>query len=160
MKEILPVKFGFLKPRKINKKWIVLCGKEKAIFYLSEKNQLTSFHIIENTAFPSPTFLEDAPGRVFSSAYSNRRHSLAARQSQEDHASILFSNKIAEYIEVGAKEKRFDTLTLVAEPGMQGTLKAQLKAKTPKLKPIFIGKNLLKEPKESLANHLEKLLKN
>lgn len=100
----------------------------------------------------------DKPGRSFDSA-GGARHAQEPRTDLHRQAKANFAKRLADYIEHGAAQKKFERLVLVAPPQMLGDLRAALGKQSARLVTDTLDKDLTKSPPAEIADHLRPLVK-
>lgn len=92
----------------------------------------------------------DQRGRSFDSA-GQGRHAMEPQQSAHEHEADVFAGELADALEKGRNEHRFDSLVLVAPPEFLGRIRSRLSKPTAQTVVAEIDKNLVHlEPAELL----------
>ncbi len=116
--------------------WVVVAHRAGAQFFQKDGDEFTKIHEIP---FPEGRgkerdLVSDRPGRAFDS-YTKAsgghltgapRHAMTSRETPSEHATLAFSEIIAEWLETARKENKFNELMLVAEPRFMGRLEGKL----------------------------------
>lgn len=82
------------------------------------------------------------------------RYTEVKRHDPFEEASAQFAKEIATFLESEKRLKKFDSLTIVAEPHFLGKIKMSMKPSLKKVVTSWIGKNLQKIPQHDLPNFL------
>lgn len=88
-------------------------------------------------------------GRVGSVSYSQPK-----RHDPHEEAVIQFARQISQFLESERLKKRFDSLTVVAEPHLLGKIRAELSAQLRSSVTDWIKKDLQKTPQKNLVDFL------
>jgi protein required for attachment to host cells len=99
----------------------------------------------------------DRPGRSFDCA-GGARHAQDPRTDLHRQAKADFANRLADYVEQGAAQKKFERLILVAPPQMLGDLRAALDRQSARLVTDSIDKDLTKLSPAEIADYLQPLI--
>ena len=81
------------------------------------------------------------------------------RHEPHEEAAQQFAKKIADFFESEFREKKFNSLTIVAEPNFLGKLRASMEPHIQKLVTEWIKKDLLKTAQKELVDFLLPLKK-
>ena len=141
--------------------WIVVAESARArIFSVSsigEKLQEIADLSHPRARLHDRELFSDRPGRSFDS-HGQGRHGMEPASSAQENESHTFAVEIADYVDRGRREKKFDTLILVAPPEFLGRLRPEL---SKSVRGVLIGeldKNLVKADTETLAGHISSIL--
>lgn len=86
--------------------------------------------------------ISDEPGRSFDSA-GQGRHAMEPKHSAHDHEADEFAGQLAEVLEQGRTEHRYDQLVLIAPPEFLGRIRNHLSKPTAQTVVAEIDKNLV-----------------
>lgn len=137
--------------------WIVAADSARAkIFAVSEQGD----RLEERKSFLHPAsraregeLTTDRHGRSFDSR-GEGRHAMSANVSPKEHEAALFSKVVADEIEAGRIEGRFDRLALIASPAFLGLLRKSLSDTTVRLVAFDSDKNVVHLSPEGIREHL------
>jgi len=101
--------------------------------------------------------VSDRPGRAFSSV-GVRRHGLEPPVDPKEQENIRFAKQVADQLEAGRVEGRFDSLILVADPQVLGLLRQKLTPACRELIREEISKNLGRFNAREVRSHLPEQL--
>jgi protein required for attachment to host cells len=110
--------------------WFVLANRTASVIYADKKNK--PFYFIERLNNQIGTKMEgdlvaDREGRIASVSNRTIRHAFEPKESKHEHFAKLFAKRIAEYLDKGHQEKKYDRLVIVAGPRFLGMLRNELK---------------------------------
>ena len=100
---------------------------------------------------------DDAPGRTFDS-HGQGRHSMEQATDPQEREAQAFATEIAQQIERGQNEEKFDSLVLVAPPRFLGRLRQELGKAARNLVIGELDKNLVEADAKTLERHVSTLL--
>lgn len=95
----------------------------------------------------------DRPGRAFDS-HGEGRHATGTAVSPKEQESIRFAKTIADYLDQGRVNHRYDHLVLVADPRFLGHIRGALSSEVAKLVSLEIDKDLSTENEAEIRKHL------
>lgn len=84
----------------------------------------------------------DEPGRSFDSG-GQGRHAMEPKQAAHDHEADAFAGELADALDKGRNEHRYDHLVLIAPPEFLGRLRGRLSKPTAQSVVAEIDKNLV-----------------
>ena len=110
--------------------WFVIANRTASVIYADTKSH--PFYFIERLSNPIGSKMEgelvaDREGRIASVSNRTIRHAYEPKESKHEHLARLFAKRIAEYLDRGYQEKKYDQLVLVAGPRFLGMLRNELK---------------------------------
>lgn len=111
----------------------------------------------EGRNLPGREIMSDRPGRTFDSA-GRGRHGKEPRTGPREVEALRFLHDLAERLDEGRKQERYDRLVIVAPPKALGQLRAQLSAGVRERITGSLDKDLTHVPDHQLAEHLGTLL--
>ena len=98
----------------------------------------------------------DRPGMAFGSQGHGRRR-MQNPKSEVDNSIVTFAHDIAAELKTGLDQHTYERFVLVAPPEFLGQLRAQLDAQVSKRLVESVSRNLAKEDKSVIQEHLPKL---
>lgn len=98
-------------------------------------------------------FNADKPGRSFDTG-GEGRHAIGKSQSPTEHETQKFGKELAAMLNEGRTANAYSALTLVAEAGFLGVLKAELDDQVSKLVSQTVEKDLVKVADSNIAESL------
>ena len=109
--------------------WILVAGNAAAHIY-SARNKNSPLDFVESLAHPEgrqhvAALTGDTAGRMHD-RLGEARHSLGDPQRLKAKERMRFARQIAAALALARRQKRFDRLVLVAEPGLLGCLRVCL----------------------------------
>jgi protein required for attachment to host cells len=140
--------------------WIMVADAARAQLFLSESahEPIESFVCLENpnANLRDQDLVSDKPGRAIESV-GGARH---AEERIDHHRAdkTAFARRVAEYVERGAADKKFDRLVLVAPPQMLGDLRGALGQQSQARVTHEVPKDLTKLPIAKLREQLMPLI--
>ncbi len=138
----------------MKQEWIVVASHEEVrIFARSGVRPLELIREIGNPAgiLRTQDLESDSPGRSTDNRM-RARHAYSSQESSRDRSLKTFYREIIEFLQQGAFEHRFDSLTIIAEPRLLGILRPLLSKQLHTLVHHEISKDLsYEEPAEILA---------
>ncbi len=141
------------------KEWILVANRAEAKIFVreSKNNRLDWKETLENKAGRrhESEFHTGKPG--FNSSHFKGDFSIHALDSHFDHATIVaekFAKKIIKILKRAHAEKKFQSLTVCAEPKFLGKLKTHSKNELSKLNIQWIAKDIEKGSTEEIFEHL------
>lgn len=138
-------------------KWVVVADASRARIF--ETRALgRGLREIEDLANPagrahSNDLLADAGGRTYSNAGARPGHT-QARSDPVEHEVQMFAKRLADRIEQGRVERRFEGLCLVAPPRFLGLLRDKCCRETGKLVEFELAKDLSQLDAAAIDTHL------
>lgn len=111
----------------------------------------------EGRNLPGREIMSDRPGRTFDSAGLGR-HGKVPHTDPREVEALRFLHGLAEKLDEGRKQERYDRLVIVAPPKALGQLRAQLSGAVRARLTGELDKNLTHVPDHELADHLGALL--
>lgn len=100
----------------------------------------------------------DRPGFSSSSGPGPGGHSMTPAETAHDHVAANFAREIAELLQRGRNEQRFNQIVLVAEPRFLGMMRGTLDNGTLNMVRGTVGKDLAHVAFHDLGRHLEGVL--
>ena len=118
---------------KSTKTWILVAHRAGASLY-ERLNTEKNLDLIEDVVYPEGKLKgraldADRPGRSMSDA-SKRRYPFDDEKSSEKQNEKKFAKRLAQMVNRGALNKKFDQLVLVAGPHLLGLLRSDLDKRT------------------------------
>ena len=98
--------------------------------------------------------VSDRQGRTFESI-GNGRHAKQQEQSTRQQRSMAFARELADRLEQGRTQGRFDQLFLIAPPAFLGLLRKNLTENTRQLIKREIKKNIVRESEDAIRGYLK-----
>ena len=111
----------------------------------------------EGRNLPGREIMSDRPGRTFDSS-GRGRHGKEPRTGPREVEALRFLHDLAERLDEGRKQERYDRLVIVAPPKALGQLRQQLSAGVRDRITGALDKDLTHVPDHQLAKHLGTLL--
>lgn len=146
------------------KTWIMVADAASSRVFLHDRPGL-GMTSVDGGSLENPTVHghtrdlgTDKPGRSFDSA-GGARHAQEPRTDLHRQAKADFARRLADYVEHGAAQKKFERLVLVAPPQMLGDLRVALGKQSARLVTDSIDKDLTKLSPTEIADHLQPLVK-
>ena len=144
--------------------WIVVADAGRArVFRPGRPDE--GFVPVEGGSFDNPNVHDatrdlgtDRPGRSVESVGA-ARHAQEPRVDLHRQAKSNFAKLIAEYVDRGAQDKKFDDLVLVAPPQMLGDLRAALGKQSADRIVSTIDKDLTKLPLPEMAESIRAVVR-
>ncbi|MDX2087158.1 MAG: host attachment protein [Kofleriaceae bacterium] len=103
---------------------------------------------------PSRLMGDDRPGRVHES-HGAARHAMEPRSDPHREGERRFAVHLAEMLDEGRAQARFDKLIIVVPPVMLGDVRKALSARVRGTVVAEIGKDLTRLPEADVVRHLE-----
>lgn len=126
---------------------LVADGSRARIFELSdisrEMRELLDFAHPEGRAH-NRDLATDAQGRFYGKGDRTEAHSAPDRAAPVAHEHQLFARELAEHLEKGRTENRYDRLVLIAPPSFLGLLRSSLSREAQKLVYKTLAKDIVK----------------
>lgn len=141
--------------------WIILADRSGARIF-AHAGRGTGLKSVEDIAHPEGRLRNrdiDAsePGRSFDSM-GHHRHAMSPEQSATERETERFAKLLAQHLEQGRTQHRFQKLVLVAEPGLLGILREKLEPATRALVSGSLARDLMHMPEQDLPAHLADVL--
>ncbi len=115
------------------KNWIIVANKVSAkIFSIEDSlSALTEMAVLHNdkARLKESDLVSDSPGSSVNSSRGSGARAMGHEKKAVKHALDVYTSDIADYIKHAKDENAFDSLIIVAEPGMLGNLSSQLERK-------------------------------
>ena len=141
--------------------WIMVADAARAQLFVNEGAQepIAPVHSLENpnAHLRDRDLVSDKPGRSIESV--GGAHHAEDRVDHHRAEKTAFARRIAEYVEQGAVDKKFDRLVLVAPPHMLGDLRGALGRQAQARVSHEIAKDLTKLPVAKLQEQLRPLIR-
>ena len=137
--------------------WVVAADSEYArvLEAPTAKGELTEINtLVCSTARQhEQDLVSDRPGRTFDRA-GGGRHSMEPTEHAKRTEAVRFAKQIADHIEKGWSQKKYQRLVLIAPPAFLGHLRASLNNNAAKAVSLEIDKNLVRLEAAELRKHL------
>lgn len=99
----------------------------------------------------------DQPGRSFD-RFGQGRHALGTEQEPKEHLAELFAKELADLLENGRNQHRYQRLVLIAGPDFLGVLRSALNAQVTALVTSSLAKNLANVNATDIPPHLRDIV--
>jgi protein required for attachment to host cells len=103
---------------------------------------------------PRQALESDKPGRAFDSRGGGQRHAMEPRVDAKEAAATRFARELADALQTGLNEHRFEALYLVAPPHFLGLLRQQLSPGLQRCVAGELGKDLTREDVAGIAGEV------
>ncbi len=135
-------------------------GRAQVFVNDSKEGTIEPIQAFENATvhLRSRDLVSDKPGRSIESV-GGAHHAEEPRNDPHRLAKAAFAKQMADYVERGAVEKKFDSLVLVAPPQMLGDLRGVLGENASAKVTREIAKDLTKIPAAELTARLRELVR-
>jgi protein required for attachment to host cells len=125
--------------------WVVVADSSRADFYVRHK-RYSPMEPLHNITAPDARTRErdlgsDTPGRSFDSKGSGR-HALEPSHTAREHLRENFAHLIADILDAGRVENKYQHLVIVAAPKLLGDIRAKLSSATQQLVSAEIDKDM------------------
>ena len=141
--------------------WVVVANSSKARVLATKKSngKLVEVDCLEHPEgrMHAQELTSDLPGRAFDSG-GQGRHAMSNEVDPKRHELIMFVKEIAQMLEAGLAEKRFDKFYLLAPPAMLGILRGELSPTLNKSLSDAMGKNMVANKPEEIRQQLPQYL--
>jgi len=141
--------------------WIVVAHRAGARIF-AHKGRTSGLQLVEEIAHPEGRLRNrdidaDEPGRTHD-RFGAHRHAVTPEHSAVERETERFAKTVAEHLEHGRTDHRFQKLALVAEPRLLGVLRDKLDAPTAALVTGTVERDLMHIPEHELPAHLAPVL--
>lgn len=99
----------------------------------------------------------DQPGRSFD-RFGQGRHALGTEQEPKEHLAVLFAKELAELLDDGRNQHRYQRLVLIAGPDFLGVLRGALNPQITALVTTSLAKNLANVTDTDIPPHLRDIV--
>jgi len=138
--------------------WIVVADQAQARMYeVAGSIRMHRVAQLENSAAQSAArdLGSDRPRRKIN--IFGHRHALSTQQVPKEHVANAFAHEIAEYLNAGRRQGRFDALVLAMPPRAVGLVRQELDAGTARMVEREIHKDLMHHTEAQLQVLLAEL---
>ncbi len=146
---------------KTKRTWVMVADAARARLFMSDGHDVQP---IEGATFDNPAahgfsrdLVSDKPGRTIESV-GGARHAQEPKHDPHREAKAAFARRVAEYVEQGARDGKFDHLVVVAPPQMLGDLRGALGQHAMARLAGTAPKDLMKIPTAELKAHIQPIL--
>jgi len=144
----------------MNATWILVADSSRAKIFIAETST-SPLEEIEALDHPEgrqheQLLTSDLPGRNAGSASS--RHALDDETPPKQQEAIGFAKKITKRLDEARKDHLYGRLIIVAAPAFLGLLRENINADIKKIVTWELDKNLTNESKDTIREHLPKVL--
>ena len=140
------------------KHWIVVADQARArIYEVAADLPLHPIAELENTAAQGPArdLGSDRPGRK--SNIFGHGHSLSSEEDPKEHAGNEFARQVADYLNAGRRQGRFDAIVLVMPPRALGLVRKSLDVDSARMVEREIHKDLMHHTEAELEAMVGKI---
>jgi protein required for attachment to host cells len=127
------------------KKWIIVANKSASRIFEFDKSHRDLIEIAdlinEKARMKESDLVSDSPGHSMDSGAGFGSRSLAHENKAVNHALEVYIDHVADFAKEGRNNNFYDSLILIAEPGMLGRLSKALEKRKLNIS-IKIGKGL------------------
>ena len=140
--------------------WYVVASQKEARIFVktSERQQLKLLKVLTNPlgGIKRRDLIRKQAGRGVKSIghLGSVHYSQPKRHDPHEEAVIQFSKEVAQFLQSEKLRKKFDSLTIVAEPHLLGKLRTEMKPNLQSVVIDWIKKDLQKTPKKELIDFL------
>ena len=144
----------------MSRAWIVVADAARTRIFSTESTAAPLVPV-EQLVCPQARLHErdmasDRPGRSFDSVGAGR-HGTEAPTSPKEQEAIRFAKTVADYLERGRVDNRYDNLTLVVEPHFLGLIRKAINPQMAKMVTREIDKDLSKFDRDEISKNLSRL---
>ncbi len=146
---------------KTKRTWVMVADAARARLFMSDGQDVQP---IDGATFDNPAahgfsrdLRSDKPGRTIESV-GGAHHAQEPKHDPHREAKAAFARRVADYVEQGARDGKFDNLVMVAPPQMLGDLRGALGHHAAARLAGTAPKDLMKVPTAELKTHLQPIL--